>query len=141
MWHVCWIMYNLGCMLMVNQDPSWYSMDYRVYMGSSMTVQLLAGCHCTCTLKNWSVLLQLASKQGSTLIARCVFKTKVFIFQNQFLETYSYIYRCLNIKFESRVCQWWLSLCLVKDFRWLIKYYRGPNTRVPQEVEPITIKH
>ena len=28
MWLVCWII----------RDPSWYSMDYRVYMGSSMIV-------------------------------------------------------------------------------------------------------
>ena len=31
-------MYDLGYMLAMNQDPLWYSMDYRVYMGSSMTV-------------------------------------------------------------------------------------------------------
>ena len=60
MWHVCWIMYDLGCMLMVNRDPLWYSTDYRVYMGSSMIVRPLAGCHCTCTLVNWLVLLHLS---------------------------------------------------------------------------------
>ena len=37
-WHGCWIMYDLGSMLAMNRDPSWYSMDYRVYMGSSMIV-------------------------------------------------------------------------------------------------------
>ena len=52
MWHVCWIMYDLGCMLAMNWDPSWYSTYYRVYMGSSMIVRPLAGCHCTCALKN-----------------------------------------------------------------------------------------
>ena len=83
-WHACWIMYNLGYMLMVNWDPSWYSTDYPVYMGSSMTVRPLAGCHCTCALINWSVLLQLVSEQDSTLIATCVFKTKVFVFQSSF---------------------------------------------------------
>ena len=57
MWLVCWIMYDLGCMLMVNRDPLWYLMDYWVYMGSSMTVWPLAGYHCTCALINWSVLL------------------------------------------------------------------------------------
>ena len=40
MWLVCWIMYDIGCMLDF-QDPSWYSTDYRVYMGSSMTVRSL----------------------------------------------------------------------------------------------------
>ena len=71
-------------------------MDYPVYMGSSKIVGPLADCHCTCALINWSILLQLASEQGSTLIATCVFKTKVFVFQNQFLATHSYIYRCLK---------------------------------------------
>ena len=78
------IMYDLGYMMAMNQDPLWYSMDYRVYMGSCMTVRPLVGYHCTCTLINWSVLLQLVSEQDSTLIATCVFKTKVFVFQNQF---------------------------------------------------------
>ena len=55
-WDVCWIMYDLGCMWIIYRDPSWYSIDYRVYMGSSMTVRLLAGCHCTCALINWSVI-------------------------------------------------------------------------------------
>ena len=45
--------------------------------------------------------------------ATCVFKTKVFVFQNQFLATYSYIYRCLNVKCASDH----FPLCLVKDFR------------------------
>ena len=53
-------MYVESCTILVvvivYRDPSWYSTDYRVYMGSSMTVQPLAGCHCTCTLINWSVL-------------------------------------------------------------------------------------
>ena len=56
-WHVCWIMYDLGCMWIVYRDPSWYSTDYRVYMGSSMIVRPLVGCHCTCALINWMVLL------------------------------------------------------------------------------------
>jgi hypothetical protein len=57
MWHVCWIMYDLGCMLEMFWDPSWYSTDYRVYMGSSL-------CACQCVSRdshtwsciNWSVL-------------------------------------------------------------------------------------
>ena len=78
-------------------------MDYWVYMGSSMIVRPLAGCHCTCALINWSVLLQLASERDSTLIATCVFKTKVFVFPKIVLATD--IYRCLNLKFKSKVCQ------------------------------------
>ena len=88
---VCWL----------NGDPSWYSMDFRVYMASSMIVRPLIGCYCTCALINWTVLLQLILEQDLTLIATCVFKTKVFVFQNQFLATYSYIYRCLNLKCAS----------------------------------------
>ena len=49
-------MYDLSCMLMVNRGPSWYSMDYRVYMGSSMTVRPLASCYCTCALINQTLL-------------------------------------------------------------------------------------
>ena len=123
MWYVCWIMHDLGCLWIVYRDPSWYSTDYWVYMGSSMTVRPLTGCHCTCALRNWSVLRQLASEQDSTLIATCVFKTKVFVFPKPVLATD--IYRCLNIKFESKVCQWSLSFIPVKDFRWLIKYKLG----------------
>ena len=42
-----------------------------------------------------------ATEQGSTLIVTCVFKTKVFVFQNPFLATNSYINRYL----KSKVCQ------------------------------------
>ena len=56
MWHVGWIMYDLGCLWIVYRDPSWYSTDYQVYMGSSMTVRPLVGYHCTCALINWLVL-------------------------------------------------------------------------------------
>ena len=71
------------------------------YMGSSMIVRPLAGCHCICTLINWSVLRQLVSEQDLTLIVTCVIKTKVFVFQNQFLATNSYIFRCVNLKCAS----------------------------------------
>ena len=52
-------MYDLGCMWIIYRDPLWYQTDYRVYMGSSMTVRPLAGRHCTCAIINWSVLRQL----------------------------------------------------------------------------------
>ena len=65
MWHVCWIMYDLSCMLVMNRDPSRYSTDYWVYMGSSMIVRPLASCHCTCALINWTVLSQLYPPQKS----------------------------------------------------------------------------
>ena len=42
----------------LGSSATWYSMDYRVYMGSSMTVRPLAHCYCTCALINWSVLRQ-----------------------------------------------------------------------------------
>ena len=67
MWHVCWIMYDLGCLWIVYQDPSWYSTDYRVYMGSSMIVRPLASHHCTCALINWLVLRHRWVKQPSHL--------------------------------------------------------------------------
>ena len=97
-------MYIESCTILVvcwlNQDPSLYSTDYRVYMGSSMIVRPLMGYYCTCALINWMVLLWLASEQDSILITTCVFKTKVFVFQNQFLATNSYINRYLKIRVE-----------------------------------------
>ena len=71
-----------------------------VYMGSSMTVRLLADCHCTCTLINWSVLRQLVSEQDSTLIVTSVFKTKVLFSKNPSLATNNYINRCLKPRVE-----------------------------------------
>ena len=78
-WHVCWIMYDLGCML-VESRPFVVLDGLSVYMGSSMTVRPLAGCYCTCALINWTVLLQLLitmvpcsftkfKKQSSTKVA------------------------------------------------------------------------
>ena len=39
--YVCWIMYDLGCMLVMFWGPSRHSMDNRIYMGSSMTARPL----------------------------------------------------------------------------------------------------
>ena len=58
-------MYDRCCMLVMNRDPSRYSTDYWVYMGSSMIVRPLASCHCTCALINWTVLSQLYPPQKS----------------------------------------------------------------------------
>ena len=62
-------MYVESCTILVvcwlNWYPLWYSIDYRVYMGSSMTVRPLAGCYCTCALINWMVLLQFMCDLGS----------------------------------------------------------------------------
>ena len=71
-WLVCWL----------NQDPSRYSMDYQIYMGSSVMVYCFGGCYCTCALINWAVLLQLASEQGSTLnLSYLYLKQKVLYYE------------------------------------------------------------
>ena len=61
-------MYVESCMILVvcllNRDPSLYSMDYQVDMDLSMTVWPLTGCHCTCALINWLVLLQWGHSRG-----------------------------------------------------------------------------
>ena len=74
-------MYDLGCMLVESRPfvvldglPGLYGLKY-----DSATA---CGCYCTCALINLMDLLQLASEKDSTLIATCVFKTKVFVFQN-----------------------------------------------------------
>ena len=81
MWHVCWIMYDLGCMMAINRDPSWYSLDYRVYMGSSMIVWLLRRLQLyLCSYKlDGSVIAGIRARFN--IIAICVFKTKVFVLQ------------------------------------------------------------
>ena len=33
MWHVCWIMYDLGCMVVMFRGPSRHSMDYQILYG------------------------------------------------------------------------------------------------------------
>ena len=81
---LCWSMYDLGCM-QVGLKSFVVSVDYRVYMGSSMTVWSL-----------WWLLSYLCSYKlvGSVtagIRARfnikhviCVFKTKAFVGKNQF---------------------------------------------------------
>ena len=73
-------MYDLGCMLMVNRDPSWYSMDYRVYMGSSMIVRLLRRLPLyLCSYKlDGSVTANIGAGFNTKLVT-CVIKTKVFV--------------------------------------------------------------
>ena len=78
---VCWL----------NRDPSWYSIDYQVYMGLSMIVRPLAGYYCTYALINLMVLLQLVLEKDLTLIATCVLRTKVFVFPKPVLATDRYI--------------------------------------------------
>jgi hypothetical protein len=41
-------------------------------------------CFCACALIIWTVLLQLASEQDSTLNMSYIFKTKVFVCKSQF---------------------------------------------------------
>ena len=54
---VCWL----------NRDPSWYSMDYRVYMGSSMIVWSLRWLSlylCSYKLVSSATLLSLSNNDG-----------------------------------------------------------------------------
>ena len=83
---LCWIMYDLGCMR-VGLKSFMVSADYRVYMGSSMTVSSLW----------WLFLYSCSYKLVGSVIAGirarfnikhviCVFKTKVFVCKNRFLQ-------------------------------------------------------
>ena len=82
MWHVCWIMYDLGCVIGL----------FKIFRDTRRTTGFIwaqvwqcdryGGCHCTCALINWSVLPQQVSEQDLTILATCAFKTKVFLFQN-----------------------------------------------------------
>jgi len=121
-WHGCWIMYDLGL----------YVGCFEVLRDTRRTTGFIRAqvwqrgrsgdWHCTCALINWSVLLQLASKQDLTLLVTCVIKTKVFVLQNPFWQLIV-IYIGVQIwNLKSKVCEWSIPLCPVKDFRWLIKY-------------------
>ena len=81
MWHVCWIMYDLHCMLAMNRDPSWYSTDYRVYKGSSMTVWLILRLLLyLCSYKlDGSVTAGIGARFNTKLVI-WVFKTKVLFY-------------------------------------------------------------
>ena len=74
-------MYDLGYMLVESRLfvvldglPGLYGFKYDSMTACGLPLYL-------CSYK-LDVLLQLASEQDSTLIATCVFKTKVFVFQN-----------------------------------------------------------
>ena len=84
---LCWIMYDLGCM-QVGLKSFVVSVDYRVYMGSSMTVWSLP----------WLLLYLCSYKLVGSIIASigarfnikhviCVFKTKGFCLQKSVLTT------------------------------------------------------
>ena len=79
-------MYDLGCMLVESRSfmvidglPGLYGIKYDSVTACGLPLYL-------CSYK-LDVLLQLASEQDSTLIAICVFKTKVFVFPKPVLAT------------------------------------------------------
>jgi hypothetical protein len=102
-----WTIFEMGCnmwLVMLNHVRSWLyvsdfksfvvSSDYRVYMGSGMTVWSLRWLVLyLCSYKlDGSVAAGIGARFNIKLVI-CEFKTKVFVLQNQFLTTYSYIYR------------------------------------------------
>ena len=85
------LMEYVACML--NHVRSWLCVGlFKILHDTRWTIGFIwaqvwqcdcySGCHCTCALINWSVLPQLVSEQDLTLLATCVFKTKIFVFQN-----------------------------------------------------------
>ena len=98
MWHVCWIMYDLGCMLVMNRDPSRYSMDYQVYMGSSMIVRLFCRLPLyLCSYKlDGSIIVGIRARFN--IIAICVFKTKFFVLQKTNFWQFIAIYICVCVQ-------------------------------------------
>ena len=86
-------MYDLGCMLVESRPfvvldglPGLFGLKYDSATACGLQLYL-----CSYKLVGSATA---GIREGSTLIATCVFKTKVSVFQNQFLATYSYIYRC-----------------------------------------------
>jgi hypothetical protein len=110
----------LSCML-VGLRSFMISLDYWVYMGSSITVWLLSWLLLyLCSYKLDGFVTASIRIRFNIKLVVCVFKTKVFVFQNQFWQLIAiYIYICLNLKFKPRVCQCSYPLCPIKNFRWL----------------------
>ena len=80
MWLVCWIMYDLGLYV------GWFEIlrDTRRTTGFILAqvwwFDCLGDCYCTCALINWTILLQLASEQDSTLNMPYVYLKQSFLF-------------------------------------------------------------
>jgi hypothetical protein len=78
MWHVCWIMYGLGCMLGMFRDPSWYSTNYRVYIGSSVCVSTCKrGQSCLILYKLVGSMIVMMMKQASKSWRCCWGQTRL----------------------------------------------------------------
>ena len=62
--------------MVLDGQPGLYGLKYDSMTASGLPFYL--------ALINWLVLLQLVLEQDSTLIATCVFKTKVFFYKTSF---------------------------------------------------------
>ena len=81
---LCWIMYDLGC-VQVGLKSFMVSVDYRVYMGSSMTVwSLWWSLSYLCSYKLVGSITAGIRARFNIKHVICVFKTKIFVCENQF---------------------------------------------------------
>jgi hypothetical protein len=108
----------LACMW-VDLRSFMISLDYRIYIGSSMTVWLLQWLLLyLCSYKLDGSITASIGAIFNTKLVICIFESKVFVLQNQFWQLIGiYILESWNLK--SRVCQWSYPLCPIKDYRWL----------------------
>jgi hypothetical protein len=69
-------------------DPSWFWLTTRIIWAQVQKFERFGACFCTCALIIWTVLLQLASEQNSTLNTSYEYlKTKAFICEKCFQHT------------------------------------------------------
>ena len=105
-WFVCWFVW----------DPSWFHRTTEFIRAQVWWFDRFGDCYCTCALINWTVLLQLALEQGSTLNLSHGYLKQRFYFIKSCWQLIAK-YRCVkNLNFKFRVCQWSYPLCPVKDY-------------------------
>ena len=121
MWLVMLNYCDLSCM-QVGLKSFVVSVDYRVYMGSSMTVWSL----------RWLLLYLCSYKLVGSVTAGirarfnikhviCVFKTKIFFLQKSVFTTYSHLYiGVFKSKILPKCASGHILYAQIRTFRWLI---------------------
>ena len=92
-WFVCWFVW----------DALWFYQTTRFIWAQVWRFDRFGDCYCTCALINWTVLLQLAPKQGSTLNWSYGYLKQRFCFIKSVWQLIA-IYRCVKIWILNLEC-------------------------------------
>ena len=117
---LCWItMILVECKLVWN--PSWFQLTTGFIWVQVWRLDHSGDCFRTCALINWSVLLQLASEQDSTLNMSYVYLKQRFCLRKSVLTTYSYLYiGVFKSEILLKCASGHILYAQIRTFRWLI---------------------